>query len=68
MNLGQRRVDVRNKFQNLGTNDGVEIPIGEWKLRSGSMMKFDPWPVSAVRPSYCKQIYLGLRTKYEPEA
>ena len=19
------------------------------------MMKFDPWPVSAVRPSYCKQ-------------
>jgi hypothetical protein len=54
VNLGQRRVNVGDKFQNLRRNDGVEISIREWKLRGVSMMKFYPWPASAMRPSYGK--------------
>jgi hypothetical protein len=55
VNLGQRRINVGDKFQNLRRNDCVEIPIREWKLRGVSVMKFDPWPVSAMSPSYGKQ-------------
>ena len=55
VNLGQRRVNVGDKFQNLRRNDGVEIRVRERKLRGVSMMKRDRWPISAMRPSHGKQ-------------